>query len=72
MNKQDGEQKGFVATLFAYAFVVILLCKHEPWLVAVLRRKKKNHKLKKKNHRLKLQSDSDIPSAPTTMYAPET
>lgn len=40
MNKQGGEQQGFVATLFVYAFIVILLCKHEPWLVAVLGRKK--------------------------------
>lgn len=41
MNKQGGEQQAFVATPFVYAFIVILLCKHEPWLVAVLRRGKK-------------------------------
>lgn len=41
MNKQGGEQQGFVATLFVHAFIVILLCKHKPWLVAKLGRKKK-------------------------------
>lgn len=72
MNKQGDEQQGFVEALFVYAFIVILLCKHEPWLWWGGKGKDVEEEEEKKKHRLKLQSDSDIPSAPTMMHAPET